>query len=98
MGRAVLPAREGWWPTWVRRLLGQKRKVRRRGVGQVSHAVADTEPLVPMPPAESADAEQTGEAVTTTSANDVPVYTGPVSMLAGSVGTTSNRWASPRGW
>lgn len=36
VGRAVLPAREGWWPTWMQRLLGRGRTSRRRRVGRES--------------------------------------------------------------
>lgn len=46
VGRAVLPAREGWWPAWVRRLLRQGKKSRRR---RVVEDASDREPEIRRP-------------------------------------------------
>jgi hypothetical protein len=48
VGRAVLPAREGWWPTWMQRLLGRGRKSRRRRVveREVEREVAEVSEFV----------------------------------------------------
>jgi hypothetical protein len=66
VGRAVLPAREGWWPTWVRRLLRVPRKRPR------SPAVHGAPRVTPM-----ASGMTVGDVVTMT--HDLSVLSGPIS-------------------